>query len=193
MAETLGIGFKEWAAICTALAAGRQAIILRKGGIAEAGGEFQVEHHRFWLYPTFQHQKPEGLTADGVAFLRQSEAARPPAGWVRLSHWVEVRGIYHLHDLASALKLEGLHLWSRETIQARFHYRSPGLYLLVAAVHRAPQMIEVQETAEQAGCRSWVPLDPQPSIEGSTPVLGDAELTRLRRILDELLRPTAWV
>ena len=34
--------FKEWAVICRALAEGRQALILRKGGIAEAGGDFRV-------------------------------------------------------------------------------------------------------------------------------------------------------
>ncbi|HYV35699.1 MAG TPA: DUF1802 family protein, partial [Gemmataceae bacterium] len=40
--------FKEWAAICKALAEGRQGLILRKGGIAEPGGDFQIEHTRFW-------------------------------------------------------------------------------------------------------------------------------------------------
>ena len=29
----------------------------------------------------------------------------PAAGVVRISHWAEVAGIYHLHDIASALKL----------------------------------------------------------------------------------------
>jgi len=43
---------KEWAVTCRALAEGRQAILLRKGGIGEAGGAFQVEHTRFWLLPT---------------------------------------------------------------------------------------------------------------------------------------------
>jgi len=45
--------FKEWAVICRALAEGRQALILRKGGIEETGGTFEVEHSRFWLYPTY--------------------------------------------------------------------------------------------------------------------------------------------
>ena len=36
----LRIAFKEWAAVCRALASGRQSLIIRKGGIAEAGGVF---------------------------------------------------------------------------------------------------------------------------------------------------------
>ena len=41
--------FKEWAVICYCLAKGKQAIILRKGGLAEPGGEsklgrFLTEH-----------------------------------------------------------------------------------------------------------------------------------------------------
>ena len=44
---------KEWAVICRALAEGRQSLLLRKGGIAEAGGAFQVEQPRFWLLPTY--------------------------------------------------------------------------------------------------------------------------------------------
>ncbi len=49
--------FKEWAVICRALAEGRQAVVLRKGGVAEKTGEFQIEHTRFWLFPTYVHQQ----------------------------------------------------------------------------------------------------------------------------------------
>jgi hypothetical protein len=50
--------FKEWAAVCTALAAGKQSLIVRKGGIHEGRDGFRVEHGEFWLYPTQFHQKP---------------------------------------------------------------------------------------------------------------------------------------
>ena len=38
--------FKEWAVTCQALAAGRQSLLLRKGGIHERNGRFEVEHAR---------------------------------------------------------------------------------------------------------------------------------------------------
>src|SRR5581483_3781089 len=106
---------KEWAVICKALAQGQQAILLRKGGIAESAGEFQVEHTRFWLYPTFVHQQHDGIKPEARSLLEQAVADRPPEGTLRLEHFAEVGGVYQLHDDASVLKLSHLHLWSDET------------------------------------------------------------------------------
>jgi hypothetical protein len=52
----LSIALKEWATLCRALETGRQIILLRKGGIYESAGEFEVEHRRFLLFPTYLHQ-----------------------------------------------------------------------------------------------------------------------------------------
>src|SRR5437773_958489 len=101
--------FKEWAVVCKSLAEGRQALILRKGGIAEAGGQFQLENMRFWLFPTYEHQQSTGIKPDALPLLRQVEAEKPPAGTIRLSHFAEVSGVYHLHDIVGALRLSSLH------------------------------------------------------------------------------------
>jgi hypothetical protein len=184
--------FKEWAVICRALAEGRQALILRKGGIAETGGAFQVEHKRFWLYPTYVHQQRDGIRPEMVPLLEQVEEDRPPQGIVRLTHFAEVAGIYHVHDLLGAWKLAGLHGWSQETVQARFEYRQPGLYVLPVRVYHCPRTFDLPETPEYAGCRSWVELDRDLSTEGATPVLDAAAFDKLLRMLDLLLQPTAW-
>ena len=42
---------KQWAAI-NALEAGKTIMLLRKGGIHEQGGKFQVAHNHIVLYPT---------------------------------------------------------------------------------------------------------------------------------------------
>jgi hypothetical protein len=57
----LNIGLKEWAAVCTALETGRQMVLLRKGGIYESAGEFEIEHRRFFLFPSYLHQKPDQI------------------------------------------------------------------------------------------------------------------------------------
>ena len=125
---------KEWAVICRALAAGQQAVLLRKGGIAETAGAFEVEHTRFWLLPTYAHQHREGVKSDALPLLEQAEAERPPSGVLRLTHFAEVAGVYHVHDAVSVLRLSGLHQWSDETAHARFAYRRPGLYVLPVRV-----------------------------------------------------------
>ena len=46
--------FKEWAVIVDALGRGQQILILRKGGISEGPGGFQVEQPEFLLFPTLE-------------------------------------------------------------------------------------------------------------------------------------------
>jgi hypothetical protein len=189
--STLRPALKEWAVICRALADGRQSLVLRKGGIAEDGGTFRVEHTRFWLYPTYAHQQASALKPEGQTLLEQAEADRPPPGVVRITHWAEVSGIFQLHNLVAALKLGELHLWTLQTVQARFAYRTPGLYALPLRVWRAPQAVELPETPYYAGCKSWVELEHDLPTEGSTPVLDDAAFRGLMVTLERLLEPTA--
>jgi hypothetical protein len=185
--------FKEWAVICRALAEGRQALILRKGGIAEKRGNFAVEHTRFWLFPTYLHQKPGALKPEALPLLRAAEADRPPEGKVRLSHFAEVGGVYHVHDIVGALKIDPLHLWSRETVQSRFQYRQPGLFVLPVRVYRVPEVFEITDTAYYAGCKSWVELEKELPTGGAAAVLDDGAFRDVMRTLDLLLQPTAFV
>jgi hypothetical protein len=182
---------KEWAVTCRALADGRQALVLRKGGIAESDDSFRVEHTRFWLFPTYAHQRADALKPEGQALLQQVQIDRPPHGVVRLSHWAEVGGIFQLHNLAAALKLDGLHLLTLQTVQARFAYRAPGLFALPLRVWKAPQAVDLPETPYYAGCKSWVEVERELPTEGSTPVLGDVDFRERMITLERLLQPTA--
>lgn len=178
---------KEWAVICRALAEGRQALLVRKGGIAEKGNEFEVEQRHFWLFPTYVHQQKDGIVPEAVPLLEQAKADRPPPGIVQLTHFAEAARIYHIRELVDAEKLADLHCWSRQTVQARFEYRRPGLYVLAVRVYRAPQACELPDTAAYAGCRSWVELDRAVPTEGATPVLGEEAFAEVLRTLDQLL------
>jgi hypothetical protein len=182
---------KEWAVICRALAEGQQALLLRKGGIAEPGGEFVLKHKRFWLYPTWTHQQRAGVRPEAWPLLEQAEAERPPAGVLRLTHFAEIAGVYHVRALMPALLLAHLHFWSDETVEQRFHYRAPGLYVLPVRVWRAAEAVELPERAEYAGCKSWVDLGRPLPTDGATPVLSEAAVQDLHQSLDLLLNPTA--
>ena len=83
--------FKEWAAVCRALASGRQDVILRKGGIVEPGGEFRLESREFLLLPTFLHQSAEQLIPEARDLLVGIDADRPPPGRIVLTHLARVR------------------------------------------------------------------------------------------------------
>jgi hypothetical protein len=185
--------FKEWAVICKALGEGTQALILRKGGIAETGNDFQVEQRRFWLFPTYTHQQRAGIKPEAIPLLEQVEAERPPPGMVCLSHFAEVTGMYHVHDLVPALVLNHLHIWSEETVRMRFAYRTPGIYVLPVRVYRATQTFELPDIPKYAGCRSWVELHQPLPTDGAVPVLNDEPYSDLVKGLDKILKPTAFV
>jgi hypothetical protein len=65
--------FKEWAVVVDALGRGEQILILRKGGLAEGPGGFQVEQREFLLLPTRFHQQRERVLP--AAQLRYDELA----------------------------------------------------------------------------------------------------------------------
>jgi len=178
--------FKEWAVICRALAQGRQAIILRKGGIAEAHGAFEVEHTRFWLYPTYVHQQCGGIKPEARALLDEVEQDRPPMGTVQLTHFAEVPRVYHVGNLETVLRLQDLHCWSEETVRARFAYRWPGLYVLPVRVYRAAQTYDVVESAKYTGCKSWVDLEEGLATEGAIPVLPEDVFASLLQTVEQI-------
>jgi hypothetical protein len=183
---------KEWAVVCQALARGEQAVILRKGGIAEGCGEFKVEHKQFWLYPTYLHQERDGIKADAVPLLVEALAQRPPSGKVRLSHFAEVGAAYHVKELYDALKLAGMHIWSDATIESRFNYRRPGLHVLAVRVFQAREPTELSETDAYVGCKSWVELDQALSTKDAKPVLNDGAFRDVLGTLDLQLEPPAY-
>ena len=188
----LRTAFKEWAVICKALAEGRQALILRKGGISESGGVFKPEHARFWLYPTYLHQQSDGIKAEAMSLLQGVEDDRPTTGTIRLRHVAEVSGIFFVRHLENALALNHLHLWSEDTVCKRFAYREPGLYVLPVRIYRVPVAAELPETAEYDGCKTWVELERELSDDNAVPVLDPRSYATILEEIDRILHPTMF-
>ena len=167
--SALSIAFKEWAVICEALAAGRQTVILRKGGIAEVGGLFKPEQSEFLLYPTYFHEHRAGVKPEFLPFLDAAETTHPEPGTIRFSHFVRVTGVRHLTKLDDALALDPLHAWTPEVVRQRFNYRAPGLFALDVSVFRLREPAIRPVRPEYAGCKTWVMLDEPVSVEGAIP------------------------
>lgn len=185
----MNIAFKEWSVVCRALADGTQSLILRKGGIEEIGGEFQVEHTRFWLFPTYLHQNRESIKSEHSPLLESVHAGRPPGDVIRLTHFVEVAGVYRVEDLPAVLLLNHLHIWSEAAVRARFNYRQPGLFVLPVRVYHAAKAFDLPNSAYYEGCRSWVELESDLATEGGVPVLEQTDFGELRDQVDRLLVP----
>ena len=184
----VGVAFKEWAVICRALAEGRQALIFRKGGIAETGGVFRPDHDRFLLYPSFFHEQHRaGIKPELLPLLDAAEADRPPVGVLRFGHLAEVAAVHQAADLDRLLALDDLHGWTTETVWQRFHYRTPGLYVLVVRVSRLAEAAERVDRPEYAGCKTWVELERPVPTDGVTPVLSDRAFEAYRQRVGDVL------
>ena len=174
--------FKEWAIVVDALGRGEQILILRKGGIHEGKGGFQVEHRRFWLFPTLFHQQRESVISSAQA--RFDELPLPDATSVRIEFLAEVVGAYSIDSLETARALRGQHIWRDEVIKQRYDWgRNKGVYALVTRVYRRRDAVELPMLAEYSGCKSWIELANDIEEEGLSPVLADAEFAkRIRKV-----------
>jgi hypothetical protein len=182
------VAFKEWEGICSALLSGRQSLILRKGGIDEAAGEFRPEHTSFWLYPTRVHQEQQGL--------KPRECASPGNGEDECDQSVRLRGLAvvaflgRVVDAGRLAMIDDMHIWTEDTVKKRFHYRTHGLWVLGVRIYRRDEPYLLPVTAEHAGCRSWVPCGIELSTRGLVPVLDDEEFDDRRKRLSAAIGTT---
>jgi hypothetical protein len=166
--------FKEWAVTCKALETGRQSVLLRKGGIHERGGRFEVEHNEFWLFPTRFHQNPEEIRQVARSLLQQTATDAPAPNSVRLSLYAVVDEVIDLTDESLLPRLADLQILAAGTLLERFHYRRPALFVLTVRIYRGAEPITLAESPHFAGCRTWVDLEQDLSTDDLVPVLDDA-------------------
>lgn len=150
--------FKEWAAICRALASGRQDVILRKGGIVEPGGGFSLEAREFLLLPTFLHQSSDLLIPAARDLLDGIDAERPPAGRVVFTHAATVGAATRITEPADLARYRGRHVWADAVVVERFHRWHNELHVLEVRVRPLPAAVTLPWHDDYAGCRSWVTL-----------------------------------
>jgi hypothetical protein len=156
------VAFKEWAAICRALATGRQDVILRKGGIAEPGGGFRVAAAEFLLLPTFLHQAPESLVPGARDLLVDIDADRPPAGSVAFHHRARIIDAAVVTSLDDLGRWRSRHVWSDTAVAERFHRWKDELQVLVVAVAPLAEPLVLPWQDDYGGCKSWVDLHDAP-------------------------------
>lgn len=148
--------FKEWAVICRALASGRQRVILRKGGIVEPGGRFELRKREFLLMPTFLHQSAENIVPEARDLLVDIDEDRPPEGTVVFRHRARVTADLRIESLEALARFRGDHVWADHVVAERFHRWRNELHLLSVEVEplSEPRVVPWQES--YGGCKSWV-------------------------------------
>jgi len=171
--SSLQVALKDWASVCAALERGSQIVLLRKGGIYEAAGEFEVEHREFLLFPTYVHQNLKMLKPSGqMGFEARSEEPQQ----VRMTTAGVVTDIVELQSRAQMDAIDDEHVWTAPLLDMRFNYRPENpLYLLLVRTYRLHEPICFENTPEYAGCKSWVPLNQPIETGDATPALDDVK------------------
>ena len=164
---------KEWSNVIDALGRGDQAILIRKGGIADP--EFGVEAGRFYLYPTYFHQ--------GESDARAS---------VAVGHWCEVARTWSVRDLQLLQRLETMVVMPRATLETRYRFRpDQALHIIGVRTFALLKPVEVAFRPEYAGCLSWISVEDEIDIDGSRPVLSEATLQMKFAEIDSVLTISA--
>ena len=178
MKNTCSTALKEWAVVVKALMEGRQLLLFRKGGIREVGKDFSVEENEFFLFPTFEHQHPEGVREEFRPWLQGLPKKTPQT--LSLETYVTVEKVFHLKDPETARALSPYHIYSEDQILERVQYKPiKPLYVLLLRVFRIPT-VSIVNLPSYAGCRSWVPLEKPLSTAGAEPVLSDSAFREKR-------------
>lgn len=187
------IAFKEWAVTVRALAEGEQLLTLRKSDPAGESSPFELDHDRFFLYPTFDHQRnnlvrashhpeldralEEGVWPDeeppARALLQDGGIPQPER--VRIRAWAEVADQITIESPKVIDALSPFYVWTTDYAHQRLNWRPrQPLELVLLRVHRIPRPVTVRVREEYHGGPNWAEIDRDLPFEG-TPVMSDEE------------------
>ncbi len=178
------VAFKEWAVVVDQLGSGRQALILRKGGIAEGRSGFTFKKQAFFLFPTGFHQQKEGtVLGEEVTW------AAPSEDLVQLQYYAIVQQLWEIRKWDKVAALRPFHCWSDEVLRERFAYDQENL--LSAAFVRVYSLEKpwiLPNEKKYGGCRSWVTLAGSPPTVSKRPVMDESTFqamqTAVKAVLD---------
>lgn len=182
---------KEWSVVCDLLASGHTALLPRKGGVREWGGAgvFELEHRRFWLFPTREHERRDRIKPAYLAAAPGGVDASDDV--VRLAAYAEAAHIAAVPSREAFDRLDDLHPWLPPAIDMRFDYKPENpLYLVVLRVYRVAEPLTVPHRQAYRGCRSWVPLEARdmPDVAGAVPAMSDEAFASVLSRVREALR-----
>lgn len=179
--------FKEWSMICAALLRGDQALILRKGGIAEGKKGFAFEHPEFFLFPTHYHEQ---LAA--TRFPEGTPVPEPTPGHIVIEGRACVVRQERVTDWERVRALQPLHFWKEEVIRQRFDYDDAGaIHVALVRVFRLPVPWVLEDRPAFGGCRSWISMPDPAGVAFGSPVLDDGAFAAVAARLDAVLGPSS--
>ena len=191
LSNELTIALKEWAVVQRSLLEGHQILLLRKGGLIEESGDFDLRAAQFLLYPTYAHETERAgdLQPCFGQWLGEEEARRIRPTEIRIEAAAEVSDVVRVDDRVRLLNLAPQHIWSPQFIHGRYDWEpyKPVFVLLLRAYRLAAPVVRPVLT-QYGGCRSWVEMAEPVSTVGAVPAVSDERYERRRALTLRLLQ-----
>ena len=179
---------KEWAVAIDALGAGRQALIIRKGGIREENKRFEVLFPEFFLFPSFEHQQGGLLRPEYAAEFEHALDAEPDPDFLTFTHFAAVHLAFPVTEAAELDALAPHHIWSPEYAEKRLRWKpSVALTAMVLRVYRLPEPARAPMRPEYAGCKSWLRMLDSVTVDGLVPALSDEAFAAEAHSIDDAI------
>lgn len=174
------LALKEWSAVVHALLAGRQTVLLRKGGIHEKA--FRLDGAAaFVLFPTVAHSHAERVRLEHRDLLEPGARDVDDTGfWVRAG--VTVVDAIDVTRPERLEEIEDLHIWTSESVRTdRVEFRpKQALQAITVRAVALRAAVHLERVDAYKGCKSWIDL----------PVPWDSTTGR-QAVADENLRAVA--
>ncbi len=191
LSNELTVALKEWAVVQRSLLEGHQILLLRKGGLIEESGDFDLRAGQFLLYPTYEHETERAGDVQPCfgQWLREEEARKTPPAEIRIEAAAEVTDVVRVDDRAKLLALAPQHIWSPQFIHGRYDWEpyKPVFVLLLRACRLAVPVVR-PVLPQYGGCRSWIEMAEPVSMAGAEPAVSDERYERRRELTLKLLR-----
>ena len=188
VAGSCAVALKEWATVLEAMARGEQLMLIRKGGLLEPGGGFELRATSFIFYPTFEHQAVTYLRSPYQRYFEEAQRQRAPEGQVAISLFGEAVSSMPVRDAGVVERLREFHIYNGTFLSQRLKWQpdQPLMLVVIRAFHfEAPRLLAV--TPRYAGCKSWVDLESPVPLEGMRPVLEPSVFQQRLKEIDALL------
>ena len=184
---------KEWKIAIQALEQGQTILLLRKGGIREQGGKFNVAQDKILLYPTFEHQQPTLLKPEYA-----NQVQLVSSGWhpqtVKISSFAEITDILSWNNSQDQSLINALmpfHIWNEIFVRDRLQFKpQQPLYILLLRTYKLPKVYEIPYDSSYGGCRSWIELQENIPLDNMIPVLTQENYDQQVSTIYNILQPS---
>lgn len=163
---------KEWQVAIAALLQGDTILLLRKGGIREAKGQFSLAAREVLLLPTLEHQKLDLLKNEFRSLANSGLPDQPDQ--VRFEGWAAITHTFLLKAETEMAPLLPYLVWNEQFVAERLAWQPDRpLYALLLRAYRFQTPLMLPRHKGYSGCRSWVDINQEIEVDDQTPALAE--------------------